>query len=277
MRALALSSTLLIAACGGGGPRLRSSGDASDGLEPTAFLLEVGATRTPMLQEPPGSIEELEAARDGARGAQRREALLDLARAHMLAAGASDDRAARRHRSAAERFASAASNGSRDDEVLARSDFVELWLAYRVGDRSAAARAERFTRRRARSGELALLGWIIRGELAFSAEQWRDAADAYRYVLGHLDHPLYAYALYRTAQSHEREGSADDARQALGEVAMLGCARDAADATRRVALQAARDLGQGTRSDASGVERPASCPAETSGGEREDESWRPTE
>jgi len=277
MRALTIGCLALAVACGGGGPRLASSTGASSAIEPAAFLVEVGATRTELLRADPRSIDELEAARDAAQGAERRRALIALARAHMLEAGTSDDRDQRRHRSSAERFAEAAANGSHDADLLAQSDFVPLWLAYRAGDRGAAGRAERFTTRRAQSGELALLGWIIRGELALAAEQWDDAAAAYRYALGQLGHPLYAYALYRTAQSHEGAGRADDARSALAEVALLGCPADADEPTRRVALQAARDLGTEVRRGDDGTERPASCPEPSVGGERADGEWRPAE
>ena len=278
MRALAIVLLALSVACGGGGTRLRSSGGASGAIDPAAFLVEVGATRTDMLRADTRSIEELESARDAAQGAERRRALIALARAHMLEAGTSDDRAQRRHRSSAERFAEAAANGSRDAELLAQSDFVPLWLAYRAGDRSAAGRAERFTTRRAQSGELALLGWVVRGEIAFAAEEWDAAAAAYRYVLGQLGHPLYAYSLYRTAQSHEGAGRAEDARTTLAEVALLGCPAEADEPTRRVALQAARDLGTEVRRGADGVERPASCPEPSSGGEStESGEWRPAE
>lgn len=47
----------------------------------------------------------------------------------------------------------------------------------------------------------------MRGELAIAEEDWDSTASAYRYVLGHLEHPLYAYALYRTAETQERLGA----------------------------------------------------------------------
>lgn len=276
-RALARTTTFLVSlAIGCGASGGASSRTSSFRIEPASFFVEVAATRTDLLVAPSRAIEELEAARESARGAERREVLVELARAHLVAAGPSADRETRRHRASAERFAKASANGSRDDTVRARADFVELWLAFRAGDRRAAGRATRFTRQRAQSGELALLAWVIQGELAFAAERWDDARAAYRYVLGQLGHPLYAYALYRTAQSHTGAGHADDARETLAEVALLGCSEDADEPTRRVALAAATDLGVGARRDGD-VDRPASCPEPTSESESGREGWRPPE
>lgn len=282
VRARLLVAILVLSACGGGGPRLRSSARAAAAeLEGAEYLIEASAARVPLLRRDERSIEELDAARDAARGVGRRTALLDLARAHMLEAAESDDRERRRHRASAERFADAAANGSRDDWVQAQAAFVELWLAYRAGDRSASSRAERFTTRHAQSGELALLGWVVRGEIAFAAEDWDGAIASYRYVLGELGHPLYAYALYRTAQAHSRDGDAEGSRQALGEVARLGCDRDVPEPTLRIALHAARESGDGIRRASDGREVPAICPEASAGGEDEEErgagGWRPDE
>jgi tetratricopeptide (TPR) repeat protein len=272
---VAALALVLAAACGGGGQRLRSTTGGASSFEPSAFLIEVGANTTEMLQRPEPTIDELETERDSARGAERRRVLRDLARAHMLAAEVTEGREQRRHRADAERFAEAAANGSRDDTLLAETAFVPLWLAWRAGDRSAAGRADRFTTRHRASGELALLAWIVRGEIAFAAHRWDEAITAYRYVLGQLGHPLYAYALYRTAQSHAEAGRNDEARQALEEVAALGCARNAGEPTVRIALQAESDLGREHRRDG---ERtiPSSCPEETARPRRDGE-WTPDE
>lgn len=273
MRVAIFILALTLAACGGGPSVRESSGAPGDGGD---YFIAVARARTPLLREDARSIEELEAARDRARGAERRRALLDLAQAHMLVAGESSSRDERRHRAQAERYASAAATGSRDSEILAASAFIELWLAYRAGDRNAAARAARFTTRFAQSGELVLLAWVMRGELALSGEEWDSAATAYRYVLGQLEHPLYAYALYRTAETQERSGRREEARATLEEVARLGCSPSASEPTRQVALRAARAHGMGMRRGEDGVERPENCPAST----REDDAvggWRPAE
>jgi tetratricopeptide (TPR) repeat protein len=194
----------------------------------------------------------------------------------MLSAGESTDRAERRHRSQAERYASAAAAGTRETEILAASAFIELWLAYRAGDRNATARAERFTTRFSQSGELALLAWVMRGELAFAAEAWDEALNAYRYVLGQLEHPLYAYALYRTAETEQRAGRQEEAQHTFDEVIRLGCDERANEATQQMALRAARERGIGIRSSQSGVNRPENC-SETRGADEATSGWRPAE
>ena len=77
--------------------------------------------------------------------------------------------------------------------------FLEVWLDFETEGRNAASRAERFTTRHDQSGDLLVLVWMIRGELALRAEDWEGARAGFRFVLGQLGHPLYAYALYRTA------------------------------------------------------------------------------
>nr|MDQ3035636.1 hypothetical protein [Myxococcota bacterium] len=64
---------------------------------------------------------------------------------------------------------------------------------------------------------------------------------------------------------------------ALEEVARLGCDAAADEATRRVALQAAHDLGGGTRTDAGGREVPASCTVRAPQGSETSDEWRPAE
>ncbi|AKF08258.1 tetratricopeptide repeat protein [Sandaracinus amylolyticus] len=272
MRGISMGLVLL-GVVGCGGAQVRTTSASGGAIEPAALFVEASNGRTDLLQAPEASMDELEAARRSARGAERRRVLRDLARAHLLAAESSEGREARRHRSDAERAADAAVNGSRDSTLLAEMAFVSLWLSWRAGERAAVGRAERFTTRFAGAGELALMAWMIRGELAFAAERWADAATAYRYALGQLEHPLYAYALHRSAESWDHEGRADDARAARTEVVQLGCASDASDATMRVVQIAARELGVAMVADESGRVRPSTCATTTtrsaSGGDDE--------
>lgn len=266
---------LALGACGasgGGGAREPARTSA---LEPIAFLLDVGSRRIEVLRPPERSIEELAAARGSARGAERRAILRDLARAHTIAARNAEGREARRHRDDADRFGAAAAEGSRDPTLAAEMDFLALFRLFESGARNAAARAERYTSRHETAGELLLVAWMIRGELALAAEDWQGARAAFRFALGSLGHPLYGYALYRTAFAWRGAGDDVEARQALEETAALGCTGDE-PATLRVALLAASALDVGARADRGGTRRPASCPEGS--GEREDEAgWRPPE
>jgi hypothetical protein len=193
----------------------------------------------------------------------------------MFAAQETEGRQQRRHRSDFRRLTDQATNGSRDATLIAEVQFLELWASWHDGDDGAEGRAERFIERHASSGELALLAWILRGEIAFEHERWDDAATAFRFVLGQLGHPLYAYALYRTSHTWQQAGRPEDAREALEEVAQLGCSSDADEPTLRVALQAARDLGQGDRAGPDGVRRPASCSATPASSSMATEDERP--
>ncbi|MCB9618729.1 MAG: hypothetical protein H6721_29865 [Sandaracinus sp.] len=273
MRA-SIAFALVLVACGGGSTGTTSPSTVR--FDPETYFLEIAATRTDLVVAPQRSIEDLEEAKNAARGNERRTLLIELARAHMAAAGTSSNRDERRHRDAAERFAKASAQGSRDAEVKARAAFVELWLAFRASHRSAMGRATRFSRQHAQSGELALLAWVIRGELAFAAEQWEDARTSYRYVLGDLEHPLYAYALWRTARSHAGAGDAESARSTTTEVVRLAC-QETSEPTRRVAFAAARELAIGLRDDSDGVTRPEICDPPVETHENGEAGWRPPE
>lgn len=256
-----LAALALLLGCGGsGGPRLETAPRASGELEPAAFLLEYGAERTSTLRAPERDIETLEETVRATRGAERIAALRDLAVAHLLAAEEAEEREATRHRRTALRHAESAARWTREDWVKTEMAFVEVWSAWRAGRPNASGVAERFVRRHAASGgDLVYLAWIIKGEAAFEREDWEDAADAYRFVLGSLEHPLYAYALYRTAKAQEHQGRAEDAQQALREVVMLGCSAEAAPETRRVAAQAQSDLAMPDVTEEDGTTRAQIC------------------
>lgn len=253
-----------------------SSRGAGARVDPAELLLEVGGQSTAALRPPERSIDELEAARREARGTDRRNIVRELVVAHLFAAEEAEGREQRRIRRRAEELADAAVRGSRDDTLNAEMAFVKLWMSWRAGAPSAAQRAERFTERYRQSGDLLALAWMIRGEIAFAGEDFEDAVTAYRFALGNLEHPLYGYALLRTAHSYQRMDRADDATQALTEVEQLGCRSDASPFALRLAIAAAGERGTGTRADASGTTRPASCEVETAGA-GEEEGWRPEE
>lgn len=226
-----------------------------------AFLLEVGGTLSEVLTEPSGTIEGLEAVRRAARGVDRLRAQRDLARAHVFAAqNAADARAQRNHLREITELVTTTQR-VRDAGLAADLDFLALWAAWRGGQRNADGRAQRFIDHHATSPDLVLIAWIIRGEIAFADEHWDDAAERFRAVLGRLGHPLYAFALYRSAAVWREQHRDDDARQALVEVRDLGCVTDASAPTLHVAIAAAAALGETTARDANGRDRPASCPA----------------
>ncbi len=250
---------LLAAACGGaGGPRLEAPA-RPDAIDPPRFLLEYAGRRANALSPPERSIDALEEARREARGDERRQAVRELAIAHLLAAEQAPERDATRHRRSALRFARAASRGTDDDWLAAEMAFIEVWSAWRAGRGGAANVAERFARRHPRSGDLVYLCWIIRGEVAFEREDWDEAAEAYRFVLGSIEHPLYGYALYRTAHAWKGLGRDDDTEQALREVVQLGCAADAADEAREMAALAQSDLRMPDVTLEDGTSRPEIC------------------
>lgn len=275
MRPYAVLALLLLSACGASGARPVTPA-SSDELQPLAFLFDVASASIEVLTPPERSIEDLTAARGDAHGGERRAILRDLARAHLVAARNTEGREARRHRESVERFTENASEGSRDDTLTAEMDFLEVWMAWESDARNASARAERFTNRHETAGEMLLVVWMIRGELAITAEDWTAARDAFRFALGRLDHVLYAYALYRTAYAWHRAGDDVEARQALTEVVALGC-ESGEPRTMRIALLAAGQLGVGTRRDPDGPVRPATCPEAGAHTEDEEEGWRPPE
>jgi hypothetical protein len=239
-----------------------------------AFLLEVGATLSDALVRPTESIEALDAARRAARGVDRLRAQRDLARAHLFAAETSEGREQRAHYREMNELTTT-STRVRDPQLSADLDFLALWAAWRAGQRNADGRAERFVDHHATSPDLALIAWIIRGEVAFADERWDDALAGFRAVLGRLGHPLYAFALYRSARVWHEQGREDDAHQALAEVRNLGCVPEPSPPTLHIAIAAAHALGETTAPDLSGRERPSSCPVEGTAGTTGLEDERP--
>lgn len=265
---------LSLSACGGATAGMQTAQPGA--LDPGDFLLEVGAASCPVLQRPARSIEELDAARRDARGAERRQLVRELVTAHLYASEGAEGREARRLRRRAEQLADATMRGSRDSTLVAELSLAELWMSWRAGAANAEARATRFTERHRDAGDLLTLAWMVRGEIALEAERFEDAITSFRFALGQLESPLYGYALLRTAEAERRLGRADEASQALSEVEQLGCAAEPSAFVVRLARAAASQRGSGLRTDPDGVVRPATCPAfrEDASEERE---WHPEE
>lgn len=260
--ALALGMGML-AGCGGATATSRptSASYTPDPIDPPAFLLAYAQAHDTPLVAPEGDLEALNAARrDASNAAERRAALADLAVYHALAAEQTEDPdEVRVELRKADRLAAAAVRHSHDEDLEARMDFVRLWASWRAGRADAATKAEAYTSRHTDPTDAVLLAWLVRGEIAFDADQWEEARAAYRYLLGQLGHPLYAYALFRSAIAYRNAGELDEAAQAFTEVRTLGCAADAAPETVRVASVAAVELGERVELDASGTPRSAAC------------------
>lgn len=252
----------VLSACGAAAVRAveEPSTVQAPATDSAAFLLEVGGSLADVLLPPEQSLDDLEAARRAARGVERLRAARDLARAHLFAAETSEGRERTAHYREMNELTTTTTR-VRDEVLSSDLDFLALWAAWRGGQRNAEARAQRFIDHHATSPDLVLIAWIIRGEVAFADQRWDDALEGFRAVLGRLGHPLYAFALYRSARVWHEQGHEDESRQALTEVRDLGCVADVSPATLHIALAAMHALGETTVVDASGRERPASCAA----------------
>lgn len=265
--AASLSLSLWAMGCGGAETPTTARPNT---IEAPHFLLAVGASRSPALARPPGDPDEFRSAVRAAQGPARREAMRHAAIGLMYAAedrepqegraGREERRAQRRLRQDSNRYADSALRGSRDEFQNALMEFVKAYNAWRAGARNAARLAERFTTRRTEARELYSLMWALRGEIAFGGQHYRDAAEAYRYFLGQLDHPLYAYGLWRTAHCYREMDRGADAAQALTEARNLGCDPEAGRAAVEVAAVAGRELGGTAVRWPDGTIRPSSCP-----------------
>ena len=240
----AVGIAIALAACGGSQGTRLTSGAGRAQLELPEYLLEMAGTSSGWLARPSSGSEALQKQARGLRGDERRRAFAQLAVAHLWEAeNELDERRAKRHRRDANEAVQNATNRSRDDSLIQAMAFVSLVVAWRNDSRNSDAAAERFVDRHRTAGDLHLLGWIVRGEIAFGARRWNQAATAYRYLLGEMEHPLYAFALYRTAHCYRGQGRTEDARQALREVAGLG-GPGARPEVARVAEAARRELGE---------------------------------
>jgi hypothetical protein len=255
-----LLSAVLAAACGGSSVKTKklSLGD----FDPHAHLLAFAENRTAIMKAPEESLELLEDQLvPGVKGASRRALERKIAVATFRAAESeADPKAQKKARNSALRLAEKSKKAESDAYAAAESEFLALWIAWRAEKPSARSLAAAFTSARADTLELYALAWAIRGELALEYKDWDDAKTAFRSLLGDITHPLYAYALYRTASAHEGAGEEEEQKQALLEATQMGCDRGAAAESLAIALLAASELGERGRKDKDGVTRPASCP-----------------
>lgn len=219
-----------------------------------------GKDRSDVFTAPAASFDELEQTRKETRGADRVKALRDLAVAYLWAAeDASDPKEKRTFYRKAERSAENAIAGNGDPEDAAEAEFVLVWSAWRRATPRADRNAEIFAKRRSEAGELVLLSYLIRGEVALEGRRFSEARAHYRYLLGLLDHPLYAFALYRTADARRAANENDEASQIYRDVRELGCRLDASPETLLVAAFAAARTEADVRRDAAGKIRPSTC------------------
>ena len=256
-----LSMVALTAACGGRQVRATHRAPDPDGLEVGAFLLWSGQERASTLTPPEANVETLERATRGKRGPELRRAERDVALALLFAAETiEDEREARRMEQSARRHARAALRGNRDPYLDAEMAFVELWFAWRGGQRSADQMASRFVERHANAGELVIFAWVIQAEVAFERERYDEALRCYRYLIGMIEHPLFPLGLYRTANILGAMERDEEEREALEEARALGCSASLSPEAERIAGYAAAELGTRLRSDDAGRSRPTSCP-----------------
>lgn len=210
----------------------------------TLVILETLAATDPTWARPDTEIGTLKETAQTARGEERAWANRQLAMACLWASeDAPSDRVATMHRRCALKAAREVSRArGTPPRLAAQMDLVDLWVLTRAQDRAARRLADRYPDRHAAERELLGVAWLVRGELELAAERFEEAARAYRFVVAELDHPLYAVALYRTAQCYRQLGRAADADQALREVAALGRATGATAQVRRVAAAAREAL-----------------------------------
>lgn len=264
VRSLVGGLLLLVAGCGGGAV-VTAPTEASYTPEPlvvTDFLLAYGREHADVLVAPEGDLEALNLARREAGNAgERRSAFRDIAVYHLLASLAiEDDEPARiRELRKAESGSVKALRGNRDETFGAEVEYLKIWISWQAGRPNAAARANRFTDRRTDAGELYTLAWLLGAEIAFEGENWEEALAGYRYLLGHLGHPLYGYALYRSGIAHRNASELEEAAQAFTEARDLGCAPSAGPEIIRMAALAAVELDESVHLDADGTPRPAAC------------------
>ena len=64
---------------------------------------------------------------------------------------------------------------------------------------------------------------MIRGAIELGEGHWREAERAYRYLLGHIEHPLYPFALLRTAHTLQERERGGEAREMMEQVIAMGC------------------------------------------------------
>ncbi len=271
----------VLAACGGAQTSSGGGDYRPEPLEGHVFLRAYGEQNVSTFGEVRDSETVLPLMRES-RGAERKTLQRELALAYMVEAEAeTEPRKARRAWRETQRAAERAATRVRDAWVRAELDFVQLWAAWRSGARNASRKAERYTSRHLSGGDLLLMAWAIRGEIALEAEAWEEARTSFRYLLGHIDHPLYAYALFREGEALRGLERSEEAVEAFEQARDMGCDPEAPPAVLRIAALAARQARTDVHLDASGNPRPDSCaPAPVEGeseSETADEGWTPEE
>lgn len=264
MRRIGWTLALLAASGCSSTPEARRARPApSDELDVARLLLEYGAEQAPAtLAEPEATVEELEASLDMAEGERRQEVLRSLAFNHLFESEWLEGDEREDHQRKARRYARLARAGVDAPYRLAELAFIDLWVAWRSDRRSADRIASRFVERHGEhGGALVTLGWFIRGEVLYADERWEEAAEAYRYLLGHLEDPLYGLALFRTAYTLGNRGRNEEAMDVLSTVRALGCDASAHSIARRVSAAAAYDMRTELRSCGERMQ-PATCDCE---------------
>ncbi|MDH5676660.1 MAG: hypothetical protein OEZ06_31370 [Myxococcales bacterium] len=197
-------------------------------LQVVHTLLEHAAANSRNLRRPEQGSESLEQQLRGRQGDERTQLLRQLAVAHLYEAeGEADARQARKHYRQASRRASSAAQRLSDPYEVDEMAFISVWVAWRQELAQAARIAERFAKQHRTARELNTLAWLLQGEASFTRKRFREAERSYRYVISMMETPLYALALYRTAECYEQLGREADADQARDELIQFGCATDA--------------------------------------------------
>lgn len=218
---------------------------------PHEYLMEWAGNWHEPLDPPSDDPADLKSAIRGTRGTERQEATLRYLLSllyQMEDARAEEDRLTIRRTT--REFRSTVRKLRRARGTLAATrDFVDLLFAWRGEESRALRLAERFANQHEDESTLHSLAWMIRGEILFSKRRYSNAAEAYRYLLGQLDHPLYPFALWRTAAVHGERGEDTERDEILRQIVQLGCPDDAAESTAIIAAAAASEVGIGRRGE----------------------------
>lgn len=214
-------------------------------VDPSEYLLRWAGEWHPAVARPEGDSSGLEESIRGLRGSERHAmtlryvaALIYEIEADELEASARDLRLAQRDvRNALRRLRRVRG------ELATTRDFLELVAAWRGGLPRAVSLAERFTDRHSDATALHGLAWMILGEIYFEGERWTDAARSYRYLLGDLEHPLYAFASWRTAAILQEQGRDEEAGEMLAQIVRLACPANTPEPTLEVAAASASEAG----------------------------------
>ncbi|MFT5354778.1 MAG: tetratricopeptide (TPR) repeat protein [Polyangiales bacterium] len=238
---LALTFALVLCVACGAAPEIAPATIVEVELEPSDYLLRWAGQWHAEVARPVEDSATLEESIRGLRGSERHTRTLRYITALLyeieeLNEGSREVRLARREvRRALRRLRRVRG------ELATTRDFLELVAAWRGALPRAVNLAERFTDRHSDSAELHGLAWMILGEIYFEGERWSDAARSFRYLLGDLEHPLYAFASWRTAAVLREQGRAEEADEMLPQIVRLACASDTPEPTQEVAAAVAAE------------------------------------